>query len=204
MHNQLLNETLTNLKQHSSRSGEQTLSDISDNALSYMIQRSIANTSRSEILLEEKQQIIRDLTNKEVPAIRQEMSEREIEFIDRAIYSVEQHQQAIDALLIEAAESDLPELHKEAVMNFLATLQSSEIYWEENDENWTEYLRTHLSQDDFEAFKLDDPNVPLMQVAFADAYYIWWGTLNSGCNMGIGLCCGAVGSLFTYLNIYYK
>lgn len=200
MHNQLLNEVLTNLNGQSSRSGVQTLSDIHDYALSYIAQRSIATSSRSETVLSENQQIIRDLTAKEVPAIRQEMSVKEIEFVDRAIYSIEmQQQQAIDTLLIEAAESDLPTLHKEAVMNFLATLQASEIYWDGNEEDWVEYLRTNLSAEDFEAFQLDT-NARASQIAFADAYYMWWGTLGSGCNITVGVCCGAFGSLCTFLN----
>ncbi len=133
--------------------------------------------------------------------MRQEMIEKERILVDKGIYCIEREQpQMIENLLVEAANSELPDDHKEAVMNFLATLQASEIYWEENNEDWREFLRENLSAEDYDIFKLDDPNVPYAHIVFADAYYMWWGTLGSGCNFGIGICCGAVGSFCAYLN----
>lgn len=135
-------------------------------------------------------------------SIRDQMNADERFIVDRGLNAFDKgllHME-IDNLLLETAASDLPDLHKEAVMCFLTTLQSSEIYWHDNGEDWVAFLRANLLPEDLEIFQLNDAKISWRNVIKADAYWGFLGILSSIGNISVGATYAAAGSIYQAIN----
>lgn len=87
----------------------------------------------------------------------------------------------------------------EAALNFFETYEASVTYWEENKDEWIEYLNANVASQTQRESKWYD-KIRWGDVAMSDAYYAWYGTVSTGGNIYVGAGAAAVGSVFTVLN----
>ncbi len=146
---------------------------------------------------------IKDIVSQDIPSIRNIMTTTEIAYVERSMVLYETDK-SLDNLMIEVEKSDLPHQNKEAILNFMTTLEASSEYWEAEGEEWIDFLEKNLPEEELQKFTFYDKagKIQWKQVAFADAYYGWFGTVSTGGNLIVGAGAAAAGSIFSALNFF--
>lgn len=203
LHNECIRKTLSDLNSTTIKSGQITPSLIHSNILiftdNYISEKHsfLRNTNTNICYID----TIKSITSNGISFIRNNMSDTEIVYVDQGMTLLETGE-PLDLLMIDVEQSKLPEQNKEAILNFLSTLEASSEYWEAEGEEWIEFLENNLPDEELQNFTFFDKKgkIQWKQVAFADAYYGWFGTVSTGGNLIVGAGAAAAGSIFSALN----
>lgn len=205
-HNECIKNTLSSLSSSQNRQNHITSFSIINSEV-YLITDNYINgklsRARNTEVIASYNDTIKNITSHDVTAIRNDMTPVEIAFVDHSITLYEKGE-ALDRLMIDVEQSDLPITNKEAILNFMSTLEASSEYWEAEGEEWIEFLENNLPEEELQKFSFYDKKgkIQWKQVAFADAYYGWFGTVSTGGNLIVGAGAAAAGSIFSALNFF--
>lgn len=198
MHNDCLNYVLDNLKNIAIMSRSQSLTaqqikELTKQYANMYAHENMVNSRTSGNVISEDVSYEEEI---DIPKFESQMTAEELAFVKKCI-ELKANNESLSPLMSEVENSNLAEINKVAVMNFIATLEASTEYWNEFADDWIAFLSENLSE--YELVSRGG-SIDVGQVAFADAYYAWWGTLGSGMNLAVGACIGAVGSGCSVLN----
>lgn len=203
LHNECIRKTLSELNTSFIHSNHITPASIHSNILlimdSYISEKHtyLRNISTNTCYID----TISSITSTDISFIRESMSDTEIIYIDQGMTLLEAGE-PLELLMIDVEQSELPEQNKEAILNFLSTLEASSEYWEQEGDEWIEFLENNLPEEELQKFSFFDKKgkIQWKQIAFADAYYGWFGTVSTGGNLIVGAGAAAAGSIFSALN----
>lgn len=144
--------------------------------------------SRTTISLKSSSQFftIETIHSITIPAIRNQMNDTELFFIDRILAEKPNERGTLDRIISEVIlDKTLSDLQKKAVCSFITVYEKSSTYWQKNLQDWLT-LKTTLV-----------PNHITTRLAAwiaADCYWGWYGTVASGGNGIVGAGAAAVAS----------
>lgn len=191
-HNECLTYILEGIKSNGTRSSEYSTEKLRELTIEYA---SAYLCHKQEISRAEADKTLETIDfnpDKDINLFYMQMNDMERDFVSRAIEIVSSGSD-IESLLVEVSNCSLPKNHIVSVLNFISTLDASKKYWEVNIESWDALTDTYTN------LSRSPSADECLQVAAADAYYMWWGSLGTG-NPVSGACIGAVGSALTALN----
>lgn len=151
----------------------------------------------SQLLYQPSRITIQNISETPIDEIKANMTAADKSMIESIIRQLENGDSIVNIKAFVNASS-LPLIKKEASLNFIDTYIASKNYWENNKDAWIEYIDENVEMIRTRSRWYD--KVSWGQVAFSDAYYGWYGTLSSGCNIYVGAGAAAVGSVFSVLN----
>lgn len=193
IHNDIIEDIIQNLKNGSTRVEE--VSNL-DSLRSYCIDRatSYVLSLDSELQYDQVRNQIKRMASVSEQYIKESMTNSDtqvVQTITQMIYNG--NSQYLITNYID--NTSLPNIRKMAANNYNKTYHSSIEYWNREGNSWINYLKRYPSK------KLRwYEKISWGQVAFSDAYYGWFGTVNSAGNIYVGVGTAAVGSIFTILN----
>jgi hypothetical protein len=194
-HNEVISNIFDKLPDSQSRSNGVSIAEIKDVCIEEATESAIA---KDQLQYASSKITIQDVSSQTIVSIKNVMSNDDKEVIDGVVSMINQNI-SIEKIKKYILHSKLPGNKKDAANNFVDTYFSSKLYWEENGEAWINYINTNVVIGSRSRSSWYD-DIYWDSVAFSDAYYAWYGTLSSGCNLYVGAGAAAVGSVAAVLN----
>lgn len=126
--------------------------------------------------------------NKTIDDIRNQMSESELNYVERVLSDAESNNLIIEEII---NDGNITDSNKKAIICFVTTYEASSEYWQQNIEEWKNNIANTPTTRSVE--------FNWKEVATADAYWGYTGMLSSGLNLWVGGGAAAVGSAFACL-----